>query len=189
MRFERGITAEQRLREVTERMAAMGVRLRRKRDHSLHRAIDWALRVVTFGRMRTYLTEYVTTLGATIFLPDGWERISAGRRWEILEHELVHVEQFGRYGWVGMSVLYLLVPLPMGLAWGRARLEWEAYRVTLRCIAAHEGIEAVRSPALTAEIVRRFTGPDYGYMWPFPLVITRWIEEERSSIERDLAVQ
>ena len=189
MHSEREIDGERRLRAVTERMAAMGVRLRRKREYPLHRAIDRALRVVTLGRMRTYASEYVTTLGATIYLPDGWERIPAGRRWEILEHELVHVAQFARYGWVGMTVLYLLVPLPMGLAWCRARLEWEAYRVTLRCIAAHEGLEAARSAAVKTEIVRRFTGPDYGYMWPFPSVIERWIEEELSSIERALAVE
>jgi hypothetical protein len=170
-------------------MTAQGVRLVRKRDLWHQRAIAALLRAVTFGGMQTYLSDYVTTLGKTIYLPDGWDDTPAGRRWETLEHELVHVRQFERYGFVGMAVLYLLVPVPMGLAWGRARLEWEAYRVTLRCIAELEGIDAARSPAVRDEIVRRFTGPDYGYMWPFARSVERWIDGELAAIERSLAVE
>ncbi len=54
----------------------------------------------------------------------------------------------------------------------------EAYRETLRAVAESEGIEKARDPALVAQIIRRFTGPDYGWMWPFPRVVGRWIDEE-----------
>lgn len=140
------------------------------------RAIDRALRALTLGGQDRYLTEYVTTLGRTILVPAGWERVPALRRYEVLRHELVHVRQFERWGWVGMALLYGLFPLPAGLAWGRARLEWEAYAETLRVVAELEGIDAARSPRLHAEIVRRFTGPDYGWMWPFPRVVQGWID-------------
>ncbi len=188
-RSVRGPRAKALLASVTERLESRGVELVYKSDSRFQRAIDRALRVVTFGAMDSYLSSYVTTIGRTIYLPDDWEETSPGRRWETLEHELVHVEQFERYGLVGMAVLYLLVPLPMGLSWFRARLEWEAYRVTIRCVAELEGIEAARDASFREEIVRRFTGPDYGYMWPFARSVHRWIEGELATIERSLAIQ
>ncbi len=184
-----GERARALLERVTIELAREGVSVVRKRDVPLQRWIDRALRVITFGAMRSYLTDYVTTIGRTIYLPEGWESVPPGRRWETLEHELVHVRQFARFGLVGMAVLYLLVPLPMGLAWCRAQLEWEAYRVSLRCVAELEGLEAARDPAFREEIVRRFSGPDYGYMWPFAASVRRWIESELDAIERSLAVK
>lgn len=143
------------------------------------------LKVVTLGGQRTYLSHYVTTLGRTIYVPDDFETWSPTRTWQILRHELVHVAQFERYGWALMILLYGLLPLPLGLAWFRARFEWEAYAETLRAVAESEGIEAARSPALREEIVRRFTGPDYGWMWPFPGAVRRWIAEALERIERE----
>lgn len=141
------------------------------------RAAGLALRVVTFGGQRTYLTHYVTTLGHTIYVPDDFDAWPPGRAWEVLRHELVHVRQFERWGWLGMVVLYGILPLPMGLCWFRARFELEAYRETLRAIVELEGPEAARSPALRAQLVRRFTGPDYGWMWPFPRTVERWLDD------------
>ena len=67
--------------------------------------------------------------------------------------------------------------------------EWrrkvEAYRETLRAVAEIEGIEAARCPKLRAQIVRRFTGPDYGWMWPFPRTVEQWIAEALDEIERE----
>jgi hypothetical protein len=150
------------------------------------RAAGAALFAVTFGGQRTYLTHYVTTLGHTIYVPDDFDDWPAPRAVEILRHEAVHVAQFERYGWVVMVLLYGILPLPMGLAWFRARFEWEAYEETLRAVAEIEGLAAARSPALRAEIVRRFTGPDYGWMWPFPRMIERWIDTALTKIEREI---
>jgi len=151
------------------------------------RAAGAALFAVTLGGQRTYLTHYVTTLGHTIYVPDDFDEWPPARALEILRHEAVHVEQFERYGWVGMVILYGILPLPMGLAWFRARLEWEAYEETLRAVAEIEGIAAARSPALHEEIVRRFTGPDYGWMWPFPATVRGWIAAALVKIEKELA--
>lgn len=149
------------------------------------RLIDCALRAVTLGGQATYLTQYVTTLGHTIFVPETWPDWPVERRWEVLRHEAVHVTQFERLGWVLMTLCYVFLPLPMFLAYGRARLEWEAYRETLRCTAALEGITAARNPRLEEDIVRRFTGPDYGWMWPFPSIVRRWIATELARIESE----
>jgi hypothetical protein len=72
----------------------------------------------------------------------------------------------------------------VGLAYGRARLEWEAYEETLAATAELCGLDAVRSPSLREHIVRRFTGPDYGWMWPFRSVVERWYDD---AIRRILA--
>jgi hypothetical protein len=178
---------EARVEALLREMAAMRppVRVVPKAGLWHQRAIDRLLRALTLGGQSRYLTDYVTTLGRTILVPDGWGRVPALRRYEVLRHELVHVRQFERWGWVGMVLIYGLFPLPVGLAWGRARLEWEAYAETLRVTAEVEGIAAARDPKLHAEIVARFTGPDYAWMWPFPATVQRWIDACVAEIERE----
>lgn len=159
------------------------VRVVQKRLYWHQRAADIGLRIVTLNGQNRYLTNYVTTLGHTIYVPDDWEEWPAAHRYTVLRHEAVHVAQFERYTWLGMVVVYGIVFFPLGLAYGRARLEWEAYAETLRATAEVHGLEAARSKGLHEEIVRRFTGPDYGWMWPFRGTILRWIRGELREIE------
>ncbi|MFO0761223.1 MAG: hypothetical protein U0359_32390 [Byssovorax sp.] len=162
------------------------VRIVQKRAFWHQRAAGHALFALTFGGQRTYLSHYVTTLGHTIYVPDGFDRWDPSKAYRVLRHELVHVAQFERWGMLGMVLIYGFFPLPAGLAWGRARLEWEAYKETLRVVAQTEGLAAAHDPALHAQIVRRFTGPDYGWMWPFPAMVRRWIRAALDEIEREL---
>ena len=101
----------------------------------------------------------------------------------MLRHEAVHLRQFRRYGRVGMALLYLGPILPLGLAWGRARLEWEAYAETLRATAEVYGLEAAASPALRARLIAQFTGPAYGWMWPFPSTVSRWVDDALAALQ------
>ncbi len=181
-------SSRQRLTALVDEMAARPrpVRVVQKSAHWHQRAVATALRVLTFGGQRTYLSEYVTTLGHTIYVPEGFDAWAPEHAWEVLRHELVHVRQFERFGWIGMILLYGFFPLPAGLAWGRARLEWEAYRETLRAVAECEGLAAARAPALHRHIVGRFTGPDYGWMWPFPRAVQGWIDAALDEIAREL---
>ena len=160
------------------------VRVVRKTTFRHQRLADLGLRLVTFNGQNKYLTHYVTTLGHTIYVPDDFDEWPAAHRYQILRHELVHVLQFERYGWIGMILVYGVLPLPMGLAYGRARLEWEAYAETLRAVAEMQGLAAARAPELREMIVLRFTGPDYGWMWPFPTMVRGWIAAELDAIER-----
>jgi hypothetical protein len=145
--------------------------------------IDAALRVVTFGGQRQYLTHYHTVIGYTLYVPASWSQGTDLDRLILLRHERVHMRQRRRYGLLGMAFLYLIPLLPLGLAYGRARLEWEAYEETLRATAEHLGIDVARSPALRAKLIERFTGADYGWMWPFPKTVGRWIDEAIRDIE------
>jgi hypothetical protein len=163
-----------------------GLRLVDKQGDLLSRVLDVALRVVTLGGQAGYLDRYVTTLGRTIYLPAGFAARDERDRCCVLRHEAVHLRQFVRYGRLGMAALYLLPVLPLGLALGRARLEWEAYAETLRATAELRGPQALRDPALRAEIVRQFTGPAYGWMWPFPRAVGRWYDDEVERIVRSM---
>ncbi len=153
-----------------------GVRVVSKADDPFSRLVDRALRVVTLGGQSHYLDAYTTVMGRTIYVPTTWTARSDVDRLITLRHEAVHLKQFARYGRVVMSLLYLVPIVPFGLALGRARIEWEAYRETLRATAELRGVAAARDPALHAHIVRQFTSAAYGFMWPFPRQVQRWID-------------
>ena len=76
-----------------------------------------------------------------------------------------------------MAFLYLVPFFPLGLAYGRARLEWEAYAETLRATAEYRGLEAALDEALRRKIVGRFTGGAYGWMWPFSRQVQHWFDQ------------
>src|SRR5206468_4047382 len=118
-----------------------GFRIVRKDRSPLHKAIHYALVIVTFGQMRSYLDAFQTTIGRTIYVTPDWDDWDADRRYVTLRHEAVHLRQFRRLTLPVMAVLYLFVPLPMGLAYFRARFEKEAYAETIRAAAEVWGIE------------------------------------------------
>ena len=152
-------------------------RLVEKRGNRLSRAIDVALKIVSFGGQSTYLTEYRTVIGDTMYLPDSWDETTPIDRIICLRHERVHLRQRRRYTLPGMTILYLFLPLPVGLAWFRARLEWEAYRETLRATFELKGPEALQNPKLRDAMIQRFIGPAYLWMWPFRHQVARWYDE------------
>src|SRR5690606_32061014 len=107
-------------------------RVVKKSESPLSRAIDVALRVVTLGGQRAYMTRYFTVIGDTLYVPEGWEHTDPIEAVITLRHERVHLRQRRRWTLPGMAFLYLVPILPLGLAWGRARIEWEAYEETVR---------------------------------------------------------
>ncbi len=151
-------------------------RLIQKSTSGFQKLIHKALLVVTFGQMRTYLSQYHTTLGQRIYVPDHWEDASEDSRYVTLCHERIHMRQFRKFTWPGMTLLYLLVPLPMGIAYFRARFEMEAYAESVRAAAEVWGPEYVRDADYKAYLLRQFTSPSYGWMWPFRGQLERWYE-------------
>jgi hypothetical protein len=146
-----------------------------KRDSPLQRTIHYLLVVLTLGGQRVYLTRYHTIMFGKLWVPDSWDRMGDQDRYVLLRHERVHLRQRARMGDVGMAFVYLVPIFPLGLAWGRARIEWEAYVETIRATAELFGRPAAER--LRPEIVRRFTSADYGWMWPFPAAVNRWFDE------------
>jgi hypothetical protein len=155
-----------------------------KRESALSKLIDIALKLVTLGGQRDYMTHYHTVLGSTLYTPASWESTPDLDRLITLRHERVHLRQRRRLSFPLMAFLYMIPFFPVGLAYGRARLEWEAYEETLSATTELRGVGALRSRELREHIVRRFTGADYGWMWPFRSVVERWYDRAIESIER-----
>jgi len=151
-----------------------GFRVVKKHESRLHRVIHHALKIVTFGQMRDYLDSYQTTIRKTVYVTRDWDEWSADERYVTLRHEAVHLRQFRRWTLPVMALLYLMVPLPLGLAYFRARFEWEAYAETIRATDEVFGRAAAR--ALRTHVVSQFTGPSYGWMWPFRRQVERWYD-------------
>lgn len=154
-----------------------------KRDSRLQRAIHRALVILTFGGMRGYLDDYVTTIGARVYVCSDWESRADGDRWATMRHEAVHLRQFRRWTVPGMALLYLLVPLPAGLAYFRMRFERAAYEETIRCNAELYGVGYVRGE-LREHVLAQFTGPSYGWMWPFRRSLERWYDAQVAALTR-----
>jgi len=148
-----------------------------KRDSPLMHVIDHGLRAITLGRQSRFLTEYHTILGSVLFVAPSWIDMDERDRMVLLRHERVHMRQSKRLGILGMAFLYLIPFFPIGFAYGRARLEWEAYRETLKATMELHGLQAVCSATLRLRIVDRFTGPDYGWMWPFRKSVESWYDK------------
>jgi hypothetical protein len=161
-----------------------GFRIVRKDESPLHRAIDVALRIVTFGRMRDYLGSYQTTIGRTVYVTADWDAIDPLERYVTLRHEAVHLRQFRRWTLPVMAVLYVLLPLPLGLAYFRARFEQEAYAESIRAAAEVWGSRVPRSAEYRSHVIAQFTGPSYGWMWPFRGAVERWYDQVLASLER-----
>lgn len=148
-----------------------------KRESPLSRSIDVALRVVTLGGQRSFMTRYYTVIGDTLYVPASWDHVDPIDAIITLRHERVHLRQRRRWTLPGMAFLYLVPILPLGLAYGRARVEWEAYEETVRATWELRGEDAARSASLRRHVIDRFVGPDYGWMWPFRAQLERWYDE------------
>jgi hypothetical protein len=160
-----------------------GFRIVRKDRSPLHRAIHVVLIGVTFGRMRSYLDSFQTTIGKTVYVTADWDDWSADERYVTLRHEAIHLRQFRKYTLPVMAVLYVLLPLPLGLAYFRARFEQEAYAETIRAAAEIHGLEYVRGSEHREYIIGQFLGPSYGWMWPFRASLNRWYDRILATLE------
>jgi hypothetical protein len=161
-------------------------RIIEKRHSPLSRAIDVFLKGITFGGQREFMTRYYTVIGDRLYIPASLDEIDPIDAVITLRHERVHLRQRRRYTMVGMTLLYLVFPFPLGLAYGRARIEWEAYTETLRAVFELRGERALRDPSLKHRIVTQFTSPAYGWMWPFKKTVERWYDDAvRSLLERN----
>lgn len=159
-------------------------RVVRKDRSPLHKAIHYALVVITLGGMRSYLDGYQTTIGSTVYVTSDWDDLPADSRYVTMRHEAVHIRQFRTYTLPGMALLYVLLPLPMGLAWFRAYFEREAYTESIRAAAEVYGIAHVERDAYRDYIIEQFTSASYGWMWPFRGRLERWYDGVLAELRR-----
>lgn len=154
----------------------------RKETSPLSKAIDVFLKVITFGGQRDYITHYYTVIGDRLYVPEGWDDVDPVSAVITLRHERIHLRQRRRYTMPLFMLIYLFLPFPFLLSYGRARIEWEAYTETLRATLDLAGEDAVKSPFLRARIVRQFTSAAYGWMWPFRKTVEGWYDAALAQI-------
>ena len=86
----------------------------------------------------------------------------------------------GRLGWVVLVAAGVAAgcgstpPLP-GCATG-----------SQHCSDAASDVAAADAPELRAHILLQFTGPAYGWMWPFPKAVNRWFDEALADVRAEL---
>ena len=150
------------------------VRKKGKFWEALHKIVKY----ITFGGNDRFLKGYYTTIGPIVGVPEGRDADPA-----TLEHELVHINQAKKFGagnpWLGLpifGILYLLLPLPMGLAYFRYRFERVAYVRGINVKMANQGHKNSRSYLIDRAVMQLTTGA-YGWTWPFPKAVRAYFEK------------
>jgi len=142
--------------------------------------------IITFGGNRNFLKGYYTTIGPWIGVPEGWEKKRIQGRIAVLEHELEHIKQCAKCGFgnpiVGLplyTILYLLLPLPAGLAYFRWRFERAAYahgiNEELKLMTGRERLKW--RGVLIDRAVKQLTTGLYAWTWPFPKSARAYFEK------------
>ena len=161
-------------------------RLMPKSDSTFMGVVYVLLCIITFGGARgSFMSKFVTTIGSTVYVPDGWGTWPEEEKVTILRHERVHLRQAKRYGHILFSFLYLFFPLPLGLAYFRAKFEKEAYEESMRSDAETYGL-TVFNEKYKAFITSQFTSSMYGWMWPFKSGIDAWYDAAVKRVTKEM---
>jgi hypothetical protein len=144
----------------------------KKADSRFMSFLGWLLKPIA----PHFMTHFWTTIGHTIYVPDrclaDWNtEVWFERHATIIEHEETHVVQCERWGMVLLTFLYLFFPLPFFFAWGRWRIEREAYMENIRAA------ETKFDRALTIDWVVNTLWSNYGWVWPKSWM-RQWFEEQ-----------
>jgi|HubBroStandDraft_1064217.scaffolds.fasta_scaffold112390_2 hypothetical protein len=143
-----------------------------KANSALMKLFNVLLIIVTFGQSKSFMTSFVTTIWTTVYVPSSWDSLNSADKCVLLRHERVHMRQARNLGRWRFALTYMLWPLPILLAKGRASLEMEAYTETLR--AWNDYGANILQTGFRVDIISNFTTGAYGWMWPFPRDIGDW---------------
>lgn len=151
-----------------------------KKNSNLMLAIDKFLRIITFGKMNRFMTDFITTIGNKVYVPADWDKNSPATNSSTIRHERVHMRQNKKYGRFLFSLSYVLFPMPTLFAYFRTKFEMEAYEETLRTVHEYYGPK-VFTPGLRENIINLFVGPEYFWMWMRKKDIEKWYD---STVEK-----
>ncbi len=147
-----------------------------KENSWLMKCLGFLLKLATFGQATKFMSDYITTMGYKVYVPSQWDKGSLKGRIGTLRHEAVHMRQYRKL-WILFPIAYMLLFLPIGMAYFRALFEKEAYTETLRVKAELNGVDALDSAKLKEFFVSKFVGPDYGWMFPLRGVVEKWFDD------------
>jgi len=187
-------TAQDAFNAITEKLEQEGVRVVDKTGWFWN-AMHYLVMLVTFGGNRRF-REYYTTIGPVIGVPLGWEKRGFANRFATLTHERRHVEQFKKAGfgsaWLGLlpaGIAYVLLPLPIGFAWFRWRMERTAYAEGIRAYLTVNPSHSERVRRIDSATIQ-LTGGAYGWtaaLWPGRARVQKWFENAVPMIPSSVA--
>jgi len=158
----------------------------RKSDSLLMKMADVFLKVITFGKMSTFMTSAITTNGYTVYVPDGWDiTLNIGA----LLHERVHMRQLRDHGAILFRLLYLLLWFPTVFAYYRRKYEQEAYEETMRYDAERHGVSTLADPRYRENMILHFTSAQYFWTWPFRKSIEEWYDSTAARLRLEVVIQ
>jgi len=142
------------------------------KDNWFCTVLSWLLLTISLGTFKRerFLTQFATTVGCAQFYPKDWLASSVE---DLIVHESQHTKQaryfgLGTHPWVGlplMALVYLLMFLPVGLAYGRYWLERNAEVAYWRYLQ-QKGLK----PAAILERARSFGETVGGWSYIHPLL-------------------
>jgi len=154
-----------------------------KNQSILMKIINVVLKILSFGLMKTFMTTFVTTIGSKVYVPASWEtEWDETSKISVLRHERVHILQKKKYSFILFAILYLFVPLPIGLAYFRKKFEQEAYEETMRATAELRGAIYLDLPEYKDFIIGQFVSANYLWTWLFRKSIESWYDQTRDKI-------
>jgi len=159
-----------------------------KKSSFFMRVIDVCLRIITLGAMRRFMTNFVTVVGSTVYLPTSWDERTPTQKAVSIHHEMVHLRQRRRYGGFFFTLRYLCWPLPTIYALGRLRLEQEAYEETLRTWVRFRGQTVLEDADLREHIVSHFTSASYFWTYPFKRELEVWYNQTVKKLKTEIKV-
>lgn len=155
----------------------------KKSESTLMKVIDKTLKVISFGKMNSFMDDFITTIGNTVYVPEKWDGRSASTKAITMRHERVHMRQSQRVGRVLFSLSYLFFPVPILFAHYRAKFEKEAYEESLKAIHEYYGPKFF-TPALKEKIVSHFTSAEYMWMWVNKKSVEYWYDSVVAGITK-----
>lgn len=159
-------------------------KLVKKTDSKLMKFIDGFLKVITFGKMNTFMEGFITTIGNTVYVNSSWDARSASTKAITLRHERVHMRQSKTNGRLKFSLMYLLFPLPSVFAYYRKKFEQEAYEESLKALYEYYGPKFF-TQATKDDIVKHFTSAEYFWMWPWKQDVEKWYDKVVADITKN----
>lgn len=150
---------EELLRDILEEFPDFQIVV--KSESRLMVCIDKFLKIVTLGRMKTFMTGFTTTVGNTTYVSTNWNELSRTIRSIVLRHERIHLRQAKSYSRFFFSFLYIFV-LPVFWTY-RSKFEREAYEETMRASVEAYGLD-VLNDTMKSEIVGYLSSHQYFWM-------------------------
>jgi hypothetical protein len=150
-------------------------KIEKKSSSLLMKAINVVMMGITFGFMKSFMDRFITTIGTTMYVPDSWDARPAETRLRTLRHERVHMRQSKRYGKTLYTLMYLF-GFPTVLAFGRKKLEQEAYEESIRATLEYFGEAGILDPKFRESMVKHFTTAEYFWMWPWKSSVEAWYD-------------